>query len=67
MRTYYNHPEVIAENQKGQDAIRNIFDACIENPALLPKNFMPQEKNYPQKICDYIAGMTDTFALEFLK
>lgn len=67
MEKYYTHPQVKSENEHGQEAIRSIFDACITHPTLLPKRFIPEEKNHPQRVCDYIAGMTDTFALAFLQ
>jgi dGTPase len=42
--------------------IRRLFDRLLEHPEELP----PGDGDTPQRVTDYIAGMTDRFALGFL-
>lgn len=53
--------------KKGQLIIRKLFEAYIEDPYLLPTKYLAPEAEltmtqYKRIVCDYIAGMTDTFA-----
>ncbi len=43
--------------------VRRIFDHLVDNPGLLPDE---RPGDLPQRVTDYIAGMTDRFALDFL-
>jgi dGTPase len=51
-----------AEAQRAQatDVVRRIFDHFVENPHELPDD---RPGDLPQRIIDYVAGMTDRFAL----
>lgn len=62
----YQHPRVIRMESKAFNVIKRLFEAYDETPGLLPVNVQKQLENEDKKrlICDYIAGMTDRFALE---
>jgi dGTPase len=71
-RKMYRHDIV---NQMTKDAhitISKIFDHLFNNPKKLPKEFYEKyllaknDNNLAEIICDYIAGMTDRFAIKFL-
>ncbi len=62
---FYMAPPLREIVQNGQDVISNIFDFLLENPQEIPYKFLPNEP-IEDRICDYIAGMTDEFALEFV-
>jgi dGTPase len=51
-----------AEAQRAQatDVLRRIFDHFVEHPSELPED---RPGDLPQRITDYVAGMTDRFAL----
>lgn len=63
-------PGIILKH-KVQQILKSIWDAVLINPHLLPENWWvlidqasdPQEK--ARIVCDYVAGMTDDFALQF--
>ena len=53
-RALYRHPKVTAMTEGAKQVIRSLFEAYRAQPAELPEN---------HAIADYIAGMTDRFAL----
>ncbi|KEA53914.1 deoxyguanosinetriphosphate triphosphohydrolase [Mangrovibacter sp. MFB070] len=59
-------PEVQVLEYKGQQIILKIFEVLRENPSrLLPKNTLNAYQNAENKnrvLCDYISGMTDSYA-----
>lgn len=63
---YYERPAVRAETARGKDLVAEVFDHLLAHPEKLPKEFMPEVELH-QRICDYIAGMTDGFLAEFLE
>ena len=61
---FYHHNHVKKMNEQGKMIIQKLFEAFKNNPQLLPKKYWPKTQKAPLEriICDYIAGMTDTFA-----
>ena len=51
---------------KAERTITDLFNAYLSEPSILPYHFQEQidERGREQTICDYIAGMTDRFAVE---
>ncbi|MBT3182018.1 MAG: deoxyguanosinetriphosphate triphosphohydrolase [Deltaproteobacteria bacterium] len=62
----YRHPEVVKMSKRGEMMIRDLFQAYSEDPKLMPEKFHDRVKTTGSKrhICDYIAGMTDRFAMD---
>ena len=62
----YDHPRVIRMEEKANRVIRDLFNAYQKRPQQLPKEFLERNKDQTKErmICDYIAGMTDRFAIE---
>ena len=62
----YRHHRVIRMSVKAEQIITNLFIAYSREPAILPGNFRDQIDTIglERVICDYIAGMTDRFAIE---
>ena len=64
----YYHPEQVGTAEKARDVIARLYVAYEQDPALLEHGWratMPQDE--PKKsrhIADYIAGMTDRFAMD---
>ena len=53
------------EDIKVAKVLEILFVHYLENPEEMPEEFQPPEKKeLPEKICDYIAGMTDRYALK---
>lgn len=61
----YRHYRVMRMDVKARRLIRQLFDAYMRDPIVLPDAVQARLPHDPQRvICDYIAGMTDRFALE---
>jgi dGTPase len=61
----YYRPEVAGVNIEAAEKIRAIFKAYCENPKLMGKiaNSRIQNDGIKRAVADYVAGMTDRFAL----
>ena len=62
----YTNPLAKGEEGKAQDMLRRLFDYYRTNPDELPEDFQSirVEEGVDRAVCDYIAGMTDPFAVE---
>ena len=65
----YSHHRVVRMADKARRILRNLFSVYAREPKLLPpKTVLSMEKYGTERtICDYIAGMTDRFALDEYK
>jgi len=60
----YQHYRVNRMSAKARLIIRELFNVFIEDPGLLPDEFRAYaETDQPRAVADYIAGMTDRFAI----
>ncbi len=62
----YEHYRVVRMTEKGQRFIQEIFEVYVDKPKQLPPQVLERKKKYGLErcVCDYIAGMTDRFALD---
>ena len=62
----YRHPRVVRMQIKAQKFLAEIFEAYTKNPAILPLHVQRRaaEGDFFRVICDYLAGMTDRYALQ---
>ncbi|MCS6773624.1 MAG: deoxyguanosinetriphosphate triphosphohydrolase [Thermoflexales bacterium] len=62
----YHHPRVIRMSHKAERLLRDLFKVYLREPRMLPKRRQAFLASLPlhRVVCDYIAGMTDRFALE---
>ena len=58
----YRHPRVMATTEGAREVVRALFEAYRDDPAQLPGQHARRQPQQ-QAIADYIAGMTDRFAL----
>ncbi|MDX8391599.1 MAG: deoxyguanosinetriphosphate triphosphohydrolase [Mariprofundaceae bacterium] len=69
-RDMYHHYRVVRMATKAGRVIQDLFSAYMKNPAMLPPSaaeHLQEAKNEAKKarvIADYIAGMTDRYALD---
>ena len=61
-RALYRHPQVMDSTERARSVVRELFDAYLAAPHELPPEFAAQA-DLPRAVADYIAGMTDRFAL----
>ncbi|MFM8323169.1 MAG: deoxyguanosinetriphosphate triphosphohydrolase [Chloroflexota bacterium] len=62
----YRHYRVVRMQVKAETVLKDLFNAYRSEPTILPGHIQEQipEVGLERKICDYIAGMTDRFAIE---
>ncbi len=62
----YHHHRVVRMTEKGQRFIKELFHSYEQKPEQLPPQTLKRVKKggLQRAICDYIAGMTDRFALD---
>lgn len=62
----YQNPVAKGEEHKAQDIIRRLFVFYQTNPSELPSDFQEirERDGIDRAVCDYIAGMTDNYAIE---
>ncbi|WP_333706524.1 deoxyguanosinetriphosphate triphosphohydrolase [Ottowia beijingensis] len=58
----YRHPRVMDTTSQAQQVVRELFAAYMDKPAELRPSFA-ERPNRARAVADYIAGMTDRFAL----
>ncbi len=65
-KNLYSHYRVIRMAVKAERVITDLFQAYQSEPAVLPDNLQGfiTLRGLERTICDYIAGMTDRFAIE---
>nr|WP_198952793.1 MULTISPECIES: deoxyguanosinetriphosphate triphosphohydrolase [unclassified Achromobacter] len=60
----YRHFRVVRMTTKARRIVRELFTAFLDNPRLLPPDYRrPDETAQARAISDYIAGMTDRYAM----
>ena len=65
-RNMYQHHRVVRMQVKADSILEDLFQAYTRNPEILPESLpaMPDEESRYRTVCDYVAGMTDRFALD---
>jgi dGTPase len=65
----YRHERVVAVMNEARAVVRGLFERLMADPALLPdEHRIRNDAIGPRAVSDYIAGMTDRFAIrEFLR
>ncbi len=69
MTRMYRHWKVNRSRSQAKRILRQLFDLFLAEPELLPPNWQlggdgPRGQKTARRVCDYIAGMTDDFAIE---
>lgn len=64
----YLNPAAKGEEAKAVHMITNLYDYYMEHPQLMPDQYRRMmemgESSKEQSVCDYIAGMTDSYAVQ---
>ncbi|RZI95149.1 MAG: deoxyguanosinetriphosphate triphosphohydrolase [Variovorax sp.] len=58
----YRHPQVMVTTSRASDVVRELFDAYLAQPSDMPDSFAVRSDRH-RAVADYIAGMTDRFAM----
>jgi dGTPase len=59
----YLRPEATDEQRKAIELVRSLFSYYLEHPEAVPAEYRTTSDDLPTQVADYIAGMTDRFAL----
>ena len=61
----YRHPQVLQMRAEAQSRLEEMFNGYLDHPDLLPEAFFTRAASIslPRTVGDYLAGMTDRFAL----
>jgi dGTPase len=61
----YLHPKVVETNRQAEDILGDLYRALRRDPGMLPEHVVARfgEEGEARAIADYLAGMTDRFAL----
>jgi dGTPase len=65
----YRHDKVMAIMAKARRIVRDMFEAYMSEATLMPQSWreeslLADETRHARQVCDFIAGMTDRYALE---
>lgn len=65
-KNLYRHYRVMRMAVKAERILTDLFNSYIEEPSTLPRHFQTlfEERGLERTVCDYIAGMTDRYAIE---
>lgn len=58
----YRHARVVQTTMQAQQVVRELFDAYLADPVEMPPDYA-QRREPHRAVADYIAGMTDRFAM----
>ena len=65
-RHLYQHFQVLRMTSKAQRIVSELFSAFLADPRLLPPQYQADSNpdDQPRRVADYIAGMTDRYAMK---
>lgn len=68
-KNMYSHPKVLRMEFKAELRLKGIFEAYTKMPGLLPERVQKNSQlgSLERRICDYVSGMTDRYAINEYK
>ena len=62
LRNLYRHPQVMGTTHRARQVVSDLFERYMETPSEMPEAH-GQRRHQARAVADYIAGMTDRFAI----
>lgn len=62
----YRNPEAKGEEARAKDMLRRMYEYFVKHPEKIPaeeRNAYGEKDSVERRVCDYIAGMTDRYAI----
>ena len=61
----YRNPVAKGEEIKAREMLKRLYEYYVTHPEAMPEDFQPQMslEGMERTVCDYIAGMTDNYAV----
>ena len=66
-RKMYYHKKVLTSTNQGKKIINKLFSSIMKNPIIYINVSKYDKSNIARSICDFIAGMTDRYAINLYK
>jgi len=66
-RNMYNHKKVIINTNRGKRIVKDIFNYLVKNPKKYIKNDLFKKEQKERVVADFLAGMTDRYAINLYK
>jgi len=67
-KNFYRHYRVVRMASKAERTLRDLFHAYVHEPLQLPPEIQQRVQSHPEGcervVCDYLAGMTDRYAIQ---
>lgn len=65
LENFYHHARVRRPAGRAEGVLSGLFNAYLKTPDLIPEDAHPKarRRTLHRKVCDYVSGMTDRFAL----
>jgi len=65
----YLSPRLAADREKASYIVHKLYEFIMDNPEILPPEFLQREERWGRQttVVDYIAGLTDQFAVNLFK
>lgn len=67
-KNFYRHYRVVRMASKAERTLRDLFHAYVQEPLQLPPEIQQRAQSHPggceRVVCDYLAGMTDRYAIQ---
>ena len=67
-KNFYRHYRVVRMASKAERTLRDLFHAYAQEPLQLPPEIQQRAQSHPsgheRVVCDYLAGMTDRYAIQ---
>ena len=60
----YNVQSALEESEKAREVLRYLYDYFLKHPEKLPREYQLHSDENWRAVIDYIAGMTDQYALK---
>ena len=68
MANVYTNPVAKREEKRAMDLLRKLYEYFVKHPEAMPPEYLRDgEDSTERRVCDYISGMTDRYAIKLFE
>lgn len=68
MESVYTNPVAKREEKRAMDLLRKLYEYFVKHPEAMPREYLREgEDSTERRVCDYISGMTDRYAIKLFE
>ena len=68
MENVYTNPVAKREEKRAMDLLRKLYEYFVKHPEAMPAEYLREgEDSTERRVCDYISGMTDRYAIKLFE